>query len=438
MASLPNNNFVQVQTYQDGALAYLQNYGCFISTANTKFKDFDKTAINNLGSSVTFSLPYRYTTTASLVANFQPTTMRSQTLTVDQALNVSVDFSAQQFVFTMREYMDDVGKGATEELANAIEANIALNAISGVVNNDNTSASYGLPNSNSGPFRFFGDGVNPINSFGQLAQAFADFRDFGCPKDKLRCYLPLAVEPQIVNSGLNQFVLKRNEEEANSWEIGSWSGINFYRSNLLPTQIAGNCGNLSQTLTLISTNDPTGAAVTQLTLSGASASDVNAINYGDVAEFTDGVSGFADMRFLTFIGHSPSQQPVQFRATAAAASNGSGNVTVNIYPALCSVPGNANQNLNQSLQPGMQVSFMASHRAGLIVSGDALMLAMPQLPDESPYPTGNKVDPETGVSMRVYHGSLFGQNQRGMIHDAIWGSTGVPEYMMRILFPMNQ
>jgi hypothetical protein len=72
----------------------------------------------------------------------------------------------------------------------------------------------------------------------------------------------------------------------------------------------------------------------------------------------------------------------------------------------------------------------------LIVGGSALYLAMPRLPEEVPFPTAAEYDKETGVSMRMYFGSLFGQNQRGMVHDAIWASTLVPEYCMRILFPL--
>jgi len=53
-----------------------------------------------------------------------------------------------------------------------------------------------------------------------------------------------------------------------------------------------------------------------------------------------------------------------------------------------------------------------------------------------PFPTGNEVDPDTGVSMRMYYGSLFGQNQRGMIHDCIWGKKLVPEYSMGVIYPL--
>jgi len=77
MAVFPTNILQQVQTYQRSSLALLQNLCCHISTANTKFKDFDKIQAN-LGSVVTFDLPPRATTVAGLVASFQPAVQRVQ------------------------------------------------------------------------------------------------------------------------------------------------------------------------------------------------------------------------------------------------------------------------------------------------------------------------------------------------------------------------
>lgn len=434
--ALPNNTLQQVQTYQEGGLAYLQNLSCFIATANKKFKDFDKLEAN-LGSTVTFDLPPRYTTTNSLVATFQQSQQRVQNLTVDQAVNTSYAFSAQQFVFNVREYMEKFGKSATMEIASQVEANVAMNAVSGVTNSDSSSSSFGTLDTYSGPYRFYGDGSTAINSFGQLAQMLANFRNYGAAKDKLKVYLPDTIVPQIVNSGLNQFVMDRNEEQANSWMVGNWMGVDFYQSNLLPIHTSGTVGNGARTLTLVSTNDPTGANVTQLTFSDTTANDTGSILSGDLLQFVDGVAGKPNMRFLTFIGHVPSSQPVQFRATANAATVGN-SITISITPALCWQSGNQNQNLNNALQAGMQVTALPTHRAGLVVGGDALFLAMPQLPEEIPFPTANKADPDSGVSMRMYYGSLFGQNQRGFVHDIIWGSSLVPEYSMRIAFPQSQ
>ena len=435
--ALPTNILQTVQTYQESELAYLLNLSCFVATCNTRFKDFEKMEAN-LGDTVTFDLPPRYITANSLVATFQPSQQRVQNLTVDQAVNTSYTFTNQQFIFNVREYMDRFGKSAVTEISSQIEANIALNAISGVVNNNPQSPNFGTIDTFSGPYRFFGDGVTPINSFGQLASMLAAFRNYGAVKDKLKVYLSDIAVPQIVNSGLNQFVMDRNEEMAMSWMVGNWMGVEFYQSNLLPIQTAGNVGNNGTTLTLVSTNDPTGNNVTQLTFSGAGTSDPIAILSGDLGQFQDGVSGQPNMRFLTFIGHVPCAQPVQIRATASAGSTAGGLVTVNVFPPLVWAGGSPNQNLNNALAAGMQVKFLPSHRAGLIVGGDALFLGMPKLPDQAPFPTANESDPDTGVSLRLTYGTLFGQNQFGWIHDCVWGSSLPPEYSMRIAFPLTQ
>jgi hypothetical protein len=181
------------------------------------------------------------------------------------------------------------------------------------------------------------------------------------------------------------------------------------------------------------TTDANGA-IDSITFSGGSASDADAVKLYDKFQFSDGVSGKPNIRFLTFIGQHVSQQPVQFRATADAATNGGGSVTIPIYPPLITT-GNA-ANISVQVQIGMQVTALPNHRAGLITTADAFYIGMPMLPEEVPFPTANETDPDTGVSMRQYYGSLFGQNQRGMVHDAIWGRTLVPEYGMSVIFPV--
>jgi hypothetical protein len=245
--------------------------------------------------------------------------------------------------------------------------------------------------------------------------------------------------PAIVGNGLNQFVPHRNDDIAMSWEIGDFGTpkVEYYQSNLMPIHVSGNTGVNAQTLTVISTNDPTGQNVTQITVSGATASDANAVFSGDVFQFADGVSGQPNMRYLTFIGHFPSANPVQFRATANAAANASGNVTLTITPAL-NWAGGQGQNLNNPIVAGMQLLTFPSHRCGGILGGEAFYLAMPALPEQSPYDTANEFDEDTGVSLRLTYGSLFGQNQTGMIYDEVHGSVMVPEYTMRYLIPLSQ
>lgn len=412
--AVPNNILQQVQTYQMSGLAYLQNLCCFVSIANTKFKDFQDLEAN-LGDTVTFDLPPRFNTGNSLVATFQSAEQRVENLTVNKAANVSYAFTAQQFIFNVEDYMEKFGKAAIEELATEVESDIATVC-------------------ETAPYRFYGDGVTQINSFGQLANALAMFRNYGAAKDKVRVVLSDIAQSNIVNSGLNQFAPSRNDEMAMSWEVGRFNNADFYISNLLPLHTAGSVGNNATTLTVVSVNKNASDEVTSIVFSGAGASDADAIKQHDRFQFNDGVAGQPDLRYRTFIGHKVSQNPVQFRATADAASTPAGQVTVSIYPPLKASSGKT-QNINHEIAAGMQVSVLPNHRAGLIYSGDALYVGMPRLPEEVPFPTANQVDEDTGVSMRQYFGSLFGQNERGMIHDVIWGKTLVPEYGMAMIFP---
>ncbi len=411
--AVPTNILQQVQTYQMSNLAYLQNLNCFVATANTKFKNFEKLTAN-LGDTVTFDLPPRFTTAASLVATFQSADQRVENLTVDKAINVSYAFTAQQFIFNVEDYMDKFGKSAVMEMSAEIEADIATVCV-------------------EAPYRFYGDGITPINSYGQLAAALAMFRNYGAAKDNTKFYLSDIAQSAIVNTGLNQFVMDRNEKAANSWDVGDFDRAAFYVSNLLPVHTSGTIGEDGTVLTVVSVVKDANDAVIQIVFSGAG-TDADAIKEFDKGQFSDGVSGQPNLRYLTFIGHKVSSNPVQFRVTADAASSG-GNVTVDVYPPLKASAGNT-RNLNFEIAAGMQVTFLPSHRAGVITAGNPLFLGMPMLPEEVPFPTGNEVDPDTGVSLRMYYGSLFGQNQRGMIHDAIWGKKLVSEYSMSVIFTL--
>ena len=412
----PTNILQQVITYNRSNLALLLNTFAFISTSNKKFQRFNDDVPKNLGDTVSFDLPPRFTTTNSLVVSFQSAVQRVQQLTVNQQASTAYEFTAQQFIFNVRDYMEVFGKSAIAEIGTKVESNVSQ-----------------LAETNT--FRFYGDGITPISTYLQLANALAFFRNFGAAKDNTKGYLSDITFPQIINSGLNQFTIDKNNREMMSWEIGKFSNCDWYQSNLLKTHQAGTEGNAGTVLTVVSTVTNADGGVIQITFSGTtSASDADSVKAYDKFQFNDGVSGQTNLRFLTFIGHQPSQCPVQFRATADAASTAGSQVTVDIYPAVQATAGQ-NQNINTPIVPGMQVTVLPNHRCGLIMAGNPLFLAMPRLPEEVPYPTSVQQDPDSGASIRQYYGSLFGQNQRGMVHDVIWGSTLVDEYALMVALP---
>lgn len=413
---LPNNSLQTVQTYQMSGLAFFQNLCCFVATANTRFKDFNNFEAQ-LGATVGFELPPRFTTVNSLVASFEGVEQRVLTLTLDKQISSSYAFSSQQLILNVRDYMERLGNGAIREIGTKIEHDIAKVCLQG--------------------YRFYGDGVTPINSYNQLAQMNAQFREYGVAPGRLKAYLSNLTVPSIIANGLNQFVPARNDEIAQTWEVGHFDDTDYYRSNLLPIHYAGTEGVEQSLLTVVSVTQNAEGGVTSITFSGAdTVSDPSSVREDDLFQFNDGVSGQTDLRFRTFVGHEVCDLPVQFRATAGAAATAGQEVTVLIDPPLQAASGK-NQNINVDIVPGMQGRFKPSHRAGMLVCDDAFYVAMPRLPDQSPYDTGNAIDPDTGVSIRQTYGTLLGQNQQGFILDALYGYRAVPDYCMRVLFPLT-
>lgn len=413
---MANNSLINVATYNKAGLALLQNENCFLSTANKKFKDFDKTVPQNLGTSVTFSLPTRMKSNNSLVVSSQPAVQLQHTLTVDKEASINYDFTAQQFSFNVKDWMADFGAAAIGELGAQVESYVA-----------------GLAERNT--YRFYGDGATPISTSLQLANALAFFRNSGMPRNDTKGYLGDTVTPGIINSNATQFTPRRNDREVSSWDLGDFKQCSWYESNLLPLHVAGSEGQQGTTLTVASFTPNADGSIDTITFtSSVGGNDADSVKAYDIFYFQDGVSGLPDLRTLTYYGHKPSENAVQFAATADAAKS-SGSVTIQFTPALQS-NSTAFQNINNAIQVGMKVTPIDSHRCGLITAGNPLFLAMPTLPDMSPYEWSSIMDKETGASLRTYYGNLFGQNLRSIVHDCIYGATLVPDYAMRLVFPV--
>jgi hypothetical protein len=406
------NDLIDVATYNNAAMPLMLNSCVALNVANMKYDQFNTEVPQNLGSSVDFDLPPRMTASSGLVINLQAGAQRKHRLTVDQSEHVAYDFTAEQLIFNADGYLDKFGRSAVAELAAKIDANI-LSIIP------------------SSTYRFFGDGKTPLSSFLQVANMITRYRNYGAPKIDTKVVLPDTAYPAIINSGLNQFVPKRNEKQAMSWEMGSFMQTDFYSSNLLPVHEAGTAGNDNVTLTVTGVTKVNNA-VTEITFSSAMGAAPEAIKANDKLYFQDPASG-TKLRYLTFVGHEVSENPVQFRATEDAAAV-AGAVTVKCDPPLRAATGKE-RNINAEVAVGMTVKVLPTHKCGLIMAGRPLYVAMPRLPKESPFETSSIQDPDTGISLRQYYGSKFGENTHAYVHDAAWGRTLVPEYSMEVALP---
>ncbi len=445
MNNLPLNILQNVQLYLRSYLALQQNYTAIINTANTRFSSFNHMP-GNLGSSVTFDQPPRAIASNGLIADAQPAQQIVHTLTVDQAQNAAIAMNAQQIIFNMKnapggDYREVFGESMVAEIAARMEITGMDNFISNVrpmTQSGGTTIVSSIGNYLSGPRRFFGDGVTPFNSYQQLAQAIMLGRTVGQAGSETKVYVPDFIIPQVVQSGLNQMVLERNDETAMSWQVGSWGSPrnHMFQSNLVQTHISGMTGVLNQTLTVVSTNDPTGQAVTQITVSGATASDPQAVLAADLFRFIH-TDGYADVHELTYFGHAESIAPYDLRAAANAAADVSGNVIITLSEPI-NWAGGINQNVGTPIVAGMRLRTNASHKGAGIVFGNSLYLAMPELPEEYPFDSVTETDPNSKASFRLSFGAELGKNNSQTILYQISGWFLVPAYSTRILIPLTQ
>lgn len=411
--STPANQLIQVATYNSAALEYMYNYSVFIKESNKQMQNFQD-APGQLGQTVQIALPMRASANDSLIYDTIPAEQRYHPLVCDKQSSTSYAYTAQQFVFNVEKWFKEFGKSQVAAISSKVEINVAQNC-------------------RTAPYRFYGNGRTQINSVTQVAEMLEQYRSYGLAQTNLKVVFPNYLAPAFVTSQGNMFFTKRNDEQGQSWMLGDWDNCSFYRSNVLPTHRAGSVGNENLPLTVVSTNDPTGNNITEITFSGAPASDFDAIRIYDSLEQT----GPGRQNYLTFQGQSDSTNtPVQIRSISNSGSNGAGQVTVQFEPALCSTPGSAVRNIQNNIVAGMQFEVLPDHRCGIVIGSDALYLAMPKMPELISFPSSSMKNEETGVSLRTCAGSIFGKNTTILAHDLIYGHTAIPEYVMKIAIPV--
>lgn len=418
MSSLPPNTLVIVKELAESNLAYLQNYLVFAKQANMEFDGFNE-GTANLGDTVRYDKPFRIVTqdTLNVADTFQPTNQRFQELTVNQPTSAPVAYTAEQIIFNVEKYKHSIMKAMAIAMGNTIDIKASKVC-------------------ETQPYRFFGDGVQPIASVNQLLSMLAQFRNYGFANMDVKGTLADIAIPAITTGMTNQFAPVRNDKMVNSWELGNWEGVEWYKSNHLPLHLSGSIGVNQTTLTLTGTNDPSGNNITALTFAGAGAGDT--VNLYDNLQFLLNVPFIRNYFFLQFQGYEVSSNPVQLQAVAPAVADGGGNITIQIYPPLCSTVGNSERNLQFNLTPGMQAKLLPNHRCGLLHSGNAFYMAMPKLPDASPWSETSQNLEGSPVSARLYYGMVPFSNTYGWVMDAIQGQTLPNEYAFKIVFPENQ
>lgn len=415
MPSTPNNIFTAVTTTQQKGMMIMQNIAPVFKKADKMFNNFQDYT-GQVGQSVQFMKQVKADTANTIVWQNQASVERLQTLTVDQEISAATQYTDTQVLFFTDPLNFDKSwiKSAIVNIASEIEQFVSRDFI-------------------RFPYRFYR--MSSSTTFPELQRALATFRNFGSVNMTAECFLPDMAVPGILQSGLNQFAVDRNNVLANSWELGSYGNCNFNASSQLQIHNAGSEGNSESTLVVVSATKNAAGAITAITFSGCNAaSDPNSVKRYDRFEITT-----ANTSLLQLVGFNRSANKIQFMAAADAASTAGSQVTVTLdTPLYPGVTLSDYVSISTDIVVGMTATVEPDFVAGAIYSGAAHQVANPQLGDMDPFTTSWQTDPQTGTSLRIAYGSQLGQGTKRFGIDGIYGSTMNSDLVMTLCFPLNQ
>lgn len=439
---MPTNSKFDVVGYADkDAVPMLENKLGTVLTLDRKYQGWERAEyFGTRGQSFTTKLPTRLNADDGIT--FDQTdpadgsfSERILAVTADQLKNSRYAYTnVEEAVYDVDGLLNTNPQSAVNEIANAMDRFAA------------TSVSLR-------GYRAFGDFAvqsGQMQTVGEVTDAVATFQSFGCGS---RGYylIPFRAAAKITQSGLQQFVMKRNEDIAVKGEIGELNGVpdtTFLSTNLLPIHISGtaanNVANLGTGFTIDSvvvtppSNLITGnqAGITTINLTGMT--DGETILVDDIIDI-----GFLNVSnpliYLTFTGYNESEQSIQGRVIVGGTVVANA-LQIQIEPALIfdATEINVNRNLNRAIIPGTDTLRVArSHRAAGLYIGEYGKFVNPQLPEKDTYKSASIKSKDTQLSMRVYHGDTrLGADAKYMVHDVLYGFGGAAEGFGRILYPI--
>ncbi len=396
------------------ALRLLKNNLVYGRIASKRYQQ----EFGEIGNTVNVELPPRVKSTSGRVIGIKPMVKRTVPLTIDQQENVGLEFTAQDRTLSIGEFSRKFMQSAVSAIANKIDVSVA-------------NAVY------QGGFYQSGTAGTPINQ-DSIIDAMADAELVGMPRDGR---VSVVLDPRDRASIAKALEGKFNEEMVSQAirkgfigmidDVATYSSANA-RTHLTGTHVSGGLIN----------GVPTDGSSSIVTDDWANSTAI--LKKGDVITF-DGCYAVNPQNYDS-IGAL-----MQFTLTADATSNGSGQATLAISPAInagtaTTVDASGN---SISLEAYQNVNALPADNAAITVAGtsatryriaplfheDAIALAVPPLRKMPEFPVSETMtDPDTGLSISLLGGGDITNHTAIYRLDAIWGVKAVyPELIRRII-----
>lgn len=376
------------------ALMLLENSLTFTKQVNRQYSNQFAQSGGKIGNSVNIRVPAQYSVSSGPALATQNFTETQVPLTINQQKHVDVSFSSQELTLSLQDFSKRVLAPQIVQLANQIDQD----GLAQYVNVYNSVGTPGTANSTLAPY--LNAGVYLDNN--------------STPRDITKRNIVLS--PQGQADAISGFSSYFNDQETVGKQyingtMGRALGFKWSMDQNVNSQTVGPLGGTP----LVNGAGQTGSS---LVTNGWTAAAASRLNLGDI--FT--VAGVYSVNPLSKFSTGKLQQ---FVVTAQTSSDGSGNATIPVSPAI--VTSGAAQNVTGSPAAGAALTVVGAAGSitpqGLAFHEDAFTFACVDLEDVSKYGAwGARVsDDQLGVSMRIARQYAIGSDTVPCRIDVLYG-----------------
>jgi hypothetical protein len=369
-------------------------------------KDFAKKGAK-IGSSEKIRKPNRFTVTDGATYSAQDVTEDYVTLSVDTQKHVGFEFTSSDLTLTVDEFADRYLTGASLALVNKVDIDGLALAAKNVANAVGTA------------------GTTP-SALLTYMQAMQKIQESAGPMDDNYSYhINPAASTKIVDALKGLFADQSEiSKQYKRGLMGVAAGGEWHLAQNLYSYTSGQRGGTPLV------NGSTSSGATTLVTDGWTAAAANRVKAGDV--FT-----IAAVYKVNPITKQSTGELQQFVVTADAASDGSGNATLSISPAIYS--SGSLQNVDALPADNAALTFLPA--ASTVTVNNLLMhkqaFALAFVPLEKPegvHFSAVETDPETGISLRIVRDYDISTDKFKCRMDVLYGWKELrPEWAARIL-----
>lgn len=361
------------------------------------------------GQSINLQLDYRNTVQQGLSVNAEAIVSRQVSLTLEDPLNIAIQYDVvNQKLSTPMDTLRNLIKNNVNRLVSALEIkmfkHIAQNAYMTL---DNTG------------------GTGSIDTYAKFQQASTRLFENGVPmQDWYQVLTGASYDALASSSGglLNQFVANSNEKIRDTnrlVSLGDFDGV--YKSQNVVRHTAGAAGNGlagSGPFTVSSAY----SAGTAVSLSGFADSVTNLFLPGDRIVFQA-------IPALNFVNMNDTSYLYTATVAAAANSDSSGNVTLQLVQSLNVDPADPNRNLNAAIPAGTMVTVLPNHMVNAAYHKRGVILVLPPMGEIDGAINSRFTDEDTGISLNVTMQGSVSSYTNIMRISFLPGFTIIPDYV---------